>query len=79
MRVWKTLLVVGCILFNVSAEAYTKVFKKDGKEAEIYCDNHQLADTYEWNGSQWSNGIRWGKDLDALAKQSVAANGAACT
>jgi hypothetical protein len=44
----------------------------------VTCDNGQQAGTMYWNGSQWSDGVRWHKDRDVLAKQIVAAQGTAC-
>lgn len=77
-RTLKILVVASCAL-SPAAFAYSKVYKQGGAEADIYCDNKQLADIYYWNGTQWSNGVRWGTDIDALARQSVAAQGTACT
>ncbi len=44
----------------------------------VTCDNDQRAGVMYWNGSQWSDGVRFNKDRDVLAKQIVVAQGTAC-
>lgn len=60
------------------AYAYSIKYSNDGNEAKVYCDNGDLAGTFYWNGTQWSNGVNSGPDIDMLAKKQVALNGSYC-
>lgn len=66
------------ISFASLAHAYSIQYNGDKTEAKVYCDNRDLAGTFFWNGTQWSNGVNSGTDIDALAKKQVALNGRAC-
>jgi hypothetical protein len=52
---------------------------KDGSTCKVYCDNGQLAGTMNWNGSVWTDGVKWDPDMDAEARKICAANGRECT
>jgi hypothetical protein len=60
------------------ALAYSIKYNSEKTEARIFCDNGQLAGTFLWNGSAWSNGSNSGPDIDALARKQVALNGSDC-
>ena len=60
------------------AEAYEIKYNSDRTEARILCDNGNLAGTYYWNGSVWSNGVNSGSDIDVLAKKQVQLTGGSC-
>jgi hypothetical protein len=52
---------------------------KDGSECQVYCDNKQLAGSMYWNGTVWTDGVKWDPDQDTEARKITAANGSACT
>lgn len=52
---------------------------KDGSTCKVYCSNGQLAGTMNWNGTVWTDGVKWDADMDAEARKICAANGSACT
>lgn len=52
---------------------------KDGTTCKVYCDNGQLAGSMNWNGSVWTDGVKWDPDMDAEARKICAANGSSCT
>jgi hypothetical protein len=51
---------------------------KDGSTCNVYCDNGQLAGSMNWNGSVWTDGVKWDPDMNAEARKICAANGTAC-
>lgn len=51
---------------------------KDGSECQVYCDNGSLAGSMYWNGSVWTDGVKWDPDMDGEARKIVAADGTAC-
>ena len=65
-------------MIPLAALAYSIKYNSEKTEAKIYCDNGQIAGTFYWNGSQWSNGVNSGGNIDELAKKQVALNGSAC-
>jgi len=72
-------------LTATSASAYTthkpdgSACAADGSECQVYCGNQQLAGSMYWNGSVWTDGVKWDPDMDVEARKIVAANGTACT
>ena len=60
------------------AWAYAINCNRSGDACTVTCDNRQSAGTMYWNGSQWSDGVRWSKNKDELARKMVAAQGTAC-
>ena len=52
---------------------------KDGSTCNVYCDNGQLAGSMNWNGSVWTDGVKWDPDMSAEARKICTANGSACT
>jgi hypothetical protein len=71
-------VILFSLIVPTVALAYNITYNNDKTEAKIFCDNGTLAGTFYWNGSQWSNGVNSGTDIDALAKKQVALNGSAC-
>lgn len=79
-------VLMGAMLlsFSSAASAYRlqkpdgKACQADGKECQVYCtdDDHknQLAGSMYWNGSVWTDGVKWDKDQDVEAKLITAAN-----
>jgi hypothetical protein len=51
----------------------------NGSECKVYCDNGQLAGIMYFNGSVWSDGVRWDKSADVVARAICVAQGTACT
>jgi len=51
---------------------------KDGSTCNVYCNNGQLAGSMNWNGSVWTDGVKWDADMNAGARKICAANGSAC-
>jgi hypothetical protein len=51
----------------------------DGSGCNVYCDNDDLAGTMYWNGSVWTDGVKWNADFETEASMIVEANGTACT
>jgi len=83
-----TAVITGVVLLcvNASAEAYrlqresgNGPCSKDGNGCNVYCNEGPLAGTMYWNGSVWTDGVKWDADMDGEARKIVAANGAACT
>ncbi len=52
--------------------------RQDGALCIVYCQNGHLAGSMTWNGSVWTDGVKWDKDRDVEAKMIVAADGTAC-
>jgi hypothetical protein len=51
----------------------------DGSPCNVYCDDGDIAGTMYWNGSVWTDGVKFDRDEDAEARKIVAANGTSCT
>jgi len=64
--------------FSGIAYGYSVSCNSAGDTCVVTCNNGQRAGVMYWNGSQWSDGVRFNKDRDVLAKQIVAAQGTAC-
>ena len=52
---------------------------KESSSCKVYCDNGQLGGTMNWNGSVWTDGVKWDPDMNAEARKICAANGSDCT
>ena len=52
---------------------------QDGSNCNVFCDNGDLAGSMNWNGSVWTDGVKWDADRDAEARKICTANGTACT
>ena len=50
----------------------------NGEECQVFCDSGDLAGSMYWNGSVWTDGVKWNKDQEAMARLVCAANGTAC-
>ena len=75
--VTSAIVIAGCSLAGV-AWAYTLNCNSSNDACLVKCDNGQSAGTMYWNGSQWSDGVRWSKDKNEVARKMVAAQGSAC-
>lgn len=73
----KLLLVLSGATIAGAAYAY-KIDCKNSDSCDVFCDGGAFVGTMYWNGTQWSDGLRWSKDKDELAKLMVAAQGGAC-
>jgi len=78
-------LALGAIAFTTPAFAYslvsepnTKGCDGDGSGCIVYCKNGDRAGEMYWNGSVWSDGVRWNSSKDVEAASIVAANGQSC-
>jgi hypothetical protein len=72
------LFLCALIALPLTALAYSIKYNSDKTEAKVFCDNGDLAGTFYWNGSQWSNGASFGTNIDELAKRQVGITGSAC-
>jgi hypothetical protein len=75
-------LALACAALAPAASAYQlqgSGCNADGSACNVYCDNGQLAGAMNWNGSVWTDGVKWDADKDGEARKIVAANGTACT
>ena len=72
--------VAMCLMLAVPAVAlaFDIQFNSDKTEAKIYCNNGDLAGTFYWNGTLWSNGVNSGSDINALARKQVKIAGSEC-
>lgn len=50
----------------------------NGQECQVFCDNGTLAGSMYWNGSYWTDGVKWDKSKDTQARKICAANGTDC-
>ena len=82
------LLIIALALASAAAPASAYQLKAangggacsaDGSTCNVYCDSGNLAGAMNWNGSVWTDGVKWDPDRDTEAKKIVAANGTACT
>jgi hypothetical protein len=78
-RLFSSLLLALAIGFAGAADA-TKLVPKTSDSYDVYCGRNDevFVGTMYWNGTQWSDGLRWHKDKEELAKLMVAAQGSAC-
>jgi hypothetical protein len=51
----------------------------DGSTCDVFCDSGSLAGSMNWNGSVWTDGVKWDEDQDTEAQNICAANGSDCT
>lgn len=83
------MLAIACVavfgFVSSPALAYTtkkqsdgKACEKDGSACDVFCNNGNRAGTMNWNGSVWTDGVKWDKDFDVEAKAICAANGTDC-
>jgi hypothetical protein len=76
--VWALLFLSALVALPLTAFAYSIKYNSDKTEAKVFCDNGDLAGTFYWNGSQWSNGVSFGTNIDELAKRQIGIAGSAC-
>jgi hypothetical protein len=80
-------MVVTALAFVMPAPASAYTLKSatakgcdgDGSECVVYCKNGARAGSMYWNGSVWTDGIKWDADRDVEARKIVAANGTDCS
>lgn len=80
-RIAWIVIVSGLALSPATAFAYTlqgEGCDGNGKECKVYCNNGQLAGSMWWNGSVWTDGLKWDPNKDKEAKAICAANGSGC-
>ncbi len=78
MRATTVCALAACAaVFTSAAAAYSLDCKGDA--CDVSCDNGQKIGTMYWNGSVWSDGLRWDADKHVVAKLMVKAWGSACT
>ena len=51
---------------------------EDGSECVVYCEDGQVAGTMFWNGTVWTDGVKWDEDPGIEAQSICDANGSAC-
>jgi hypothetical protein len=51
----------------------------DGSLCTVICDNGSTAGAMNWNGSVWTDNVKWDKDKDVEARKICEANGSSCT
>ena len=81
MRLLKTVLFVTALALPAVAHAYSlkgEGCEGNGNACQVYCDNGILAGEMYWNGSVWTDGVKWSEDKDTEARKICAANGADC-
>lgn len=64
------------LVFAGGAYAYSLECKDDA--CKVYCDNKQYIGTMHWNGSNWSDGVRWDPKREVVAELMVKAWGTSC-
>lgn len=74
----KMRLAVLAALLAVASTAYAYSLKCEGEKCKVYCDNGTYIGEMFWNGSNWSDGLRWDPDKDVVAKAMVKAWGTSC-
>ena len=80
-RSFAFLVLASAIIVAGPASAYSLECKDGSNPCQAYnlkCKDGTFVGTIFWNGTQWSDGLRWDKDIDVVAKKMVAAWGAAC-
>lgn len=50
----------------------------NGTACDVMCNNDDRAGVMYWNGSVWTDGVKWNEDFDTEASAIVAAYGNAC-
>ena len=74
-------LVIGCFATPQVAFAYSLQgdgCSGNGNECKVFCSNGSLAGSMYWNGTVWTDGVKWDADKDKEAKKICAANGTSC-
>jgi|ERR1051326_2683938 hypothetical protein len=69
-----SVIPTACFAFRLDGRGCTG----NGEECRVYCDNGDLAGSMFFNGSVWTDGVKWDRDRDTEAAMICAANGAAC-
>ena len=61
-----------------TASAWSLKCNDADDKCAVYCKNGNFVGDMFWNGSNWSDGLRWDKDRNKVAQQMVDAQGSAC-
>ena len=75
---WQGLALCSCAFAFGVAYAYSLDCDSKGESCKVTCNNGQFVGTMYWNGSKWSDGLRWDTDKNALARKMVEAQGTSC-
>lgn len=62
----------------VASAAHAYSLQCEGDACKVYCDNKEYIGTMYWNGSNWSDGVRWDPKKEVVAELMVKAFGASC-
>jgi len=80
-----TVVVVSLVMMSASAFAYRakreadgQPCTKDGGGCIVYCDTGVRAGEMYWNGSVWTDDVKWDEDFDREARKICDANGTDC-
>jgi hypothetical protein len=65
--------------YQLQSEPHGGSCSRDGSGCKVICDNGQIAGVMYWNGSVWTDGVKWDPDMNAEASKICAANGSSCT
>ena len=80
MAITATLLAASpALAYTTQNESDGGACSTDGSACDVFCDNGQRAGTMYWNGSVWTDGVKWDEDFDTEASAICAANGSDCT
>ena len=76
-------LIGALVLLALPAPAIAYTLSGDGcdgngNECKIWCNNGSLAGSMNWNGTVWTDGVKWDADKDTEARKICAANGTGC-
>lgn len=76
---FKRVLLVAVVVATGIAEAL-KLVPRSADSYDVYCgtDDKVFVGTMYWNGSRWSDGLRWHEIKEELAKLMAAAHGSDC-
>lgn len=72
------LLPPPALAYTLQSESGGSSCPKDGKTCTVFCNNGSRAGSMNWNGSVWTDGVKWDADQDTEARKICAANGAGC-
>ena len=75
LRALAAALMVGT-LYAATADAVSTTC--NGNKCEVKCADGTSIGWIYWNGSVWSDGVRWDKDKDVVARAMAAAWGTSC-
>jgi hypothetical protein len=75
-----TLLFVSPVsAFSLKNEVNDGPCTADGRACDVYCDHGSIVGVMYWNGSVWTDGVRFNQDENTEAKAICAADRTGCT